>query len=314
MKKLLVAFLMMLTLIFGMSSASYANETPDEIIVDQEKVEELVKDGLSVDEAEYLLKLDKKLKSCNEKIIISDKTSDISDEEVNKDIKSFRKRALELDPAALKKGLQAKVLKNGYTDIQKLMERNPEQEKYRVEYSDGSWVEVTSTLERISVPKNVGVVLNGYSEKTIQADFVGDGSWQKTYEMKQLTSTSYAKQYVTMKWTLTGTDSPTPNGTAIATATYLNGGGSSIGTITYGGGSATYTGSQTATAKWNSNGTILSPTSDPIQGQFQALFSTSGSIGLTGVFSINVSGTWTQYSIVRVWGSGMFKTVAAIYI
>lgn len=311
MKKILVSFVT-LALLFGMVPASYADNNANGTTVDQSQVQNLVDDGLSTDEAQYLLQLDKKLKNVKNKIMINDQTPDLSDQDVTKNVKDFRKKALDLDPAVLKKGLQAKAIKKGPQDIEKLMEKNPGQDKYRVEYPDGSWVELTSTLDRISLPESSGVVVNGYTEKQIESNYVSDGTWTKTYEMKQLTSTSYAKQFVTLKWKLTGTTA-TPNGTATATATSLNGGGSSYGTIQYVGGSASYTGSTTSTAKWNSNGTILTPNTDPIQGQFAAVFSCNGSIGLTGVFSLNVNGTWTQYSIVRVWGSGMYRTLAGYY-
>jgi len=335
LKKRLLVFVVMLTLLFSMSSASFANEnitattmdqsqaqgltsnnqstTPsDEISVDPTQVQALVSDGLSVDNAQYILKLDKKLKNVKNKIIIDDQTPTLSDSDVTKDVKGFQKKVLALDPAALKKGLEAKAIKNGSKDLEKMMKKNPEQDKYRVDYSDGSWVEVDLTLERISLPDSLGVVLNGYTEKEIQSTAVGDGTWVKTYEMKQLTATSYAKQFVTLTWKVTGTK-PTPNGTATATAVSINGGGASYGTIQYIGGSTVYTGSTTATAKWNSSATMFSTATNPVQAQCSCVFSTIGAIGLGGVFSITVNGTWTQYSIIRVWGTGLLRTYAAYY-
>ena len=156
MKKIVISFLVILTLLFSMSSASFADEndnkinqsqvqipndnglyvgevssaventyeitldenpvqqepadtglsidesshatdgnTNDEITVDQNQLKDLVNDGLTTDEAQFILQLDKKLKSSKNKIKINDQTPNISDQDVTKNVKSFRKRALE---------------------------------------------------------------------------------------------------------------------------------------------------------------------------------------------------------------------------
>jgi hypothetical protein len=57
----------------------------------------------------------------------------------------FRKKVLNLDPAAIKAGLKSEVYTHGFADMYKLMKQKPGQSKYEISYPDGSKIGFVSS-------------------------------------------------------------------------------------------------------------------------------------------------------------------------
>lgn len=108
-----------------------------------EKVNALKEKGLNDEDAEYYASVDDLVAKFEKegKVLELDKVTAMSQSDIIADPKGFKKRILAGDPAAIKAGLNSPVMTQGTSDIAKLIEQNPEQERYIVQYSDGSFIE-----------------------------------------------------------------------------------------------------------------------------------------------------------------------------
>ena len=115
-----------------------------------EKVAFFVYHGLTKEEGEYYATLDDqilKLEKENKKIDLTNVTA-MSEKEIESDLYGFKKKILALYPAAIKAGLNSKVYKQGFADINELMKKDPGKDKYEITYPDGSKIGFVSGAKK----------------------------------------------------------------------------------------------------------------------------------------------------------------------
>ncbi|MEQ6390386.1 hypothetical protein RZN22_13845 [Bacillaceae bacterium S4-13-58] len=132
----------------------------------EEKVNDLIKMGVNLEDAEYYASLDDMLvdlEKSGKKIDLSNVKA-MSPQEIASDPKGFKKKILEKNPAAIKAGLQSKAYSDGFKDMAELIEKNPNRKKYVVNYPDGSSVEVEVSEGVPDKSQSQKVKLLGYDE------------------------------------------------------------------------------------------------------------------------------------------------------
>lgn len=294
MKKILILILSAM-LVFSISAAPmYAKTTA---MTTEEKIKNLIDDGLSKEDAEYYAHVDDMVKSMEEKnikVILDDSIPDMSDEEIAKDKKGFRKRILNGDKVALKKALKSTTARvRGISDLKKLIEKNRGQTKYVIEYPDGSKCGVNLNPGIRSNDKLVRPNEYCFWEYTQSTGYWYGGWAEWWYE----DYTSRSKIIITVDYFV-------DTGVSGSIVSYAMGGQSSYGTISIA----------------NSNGGVISRQNGnyyvPAEACNQVVFTTSGAFGCDfGPLAVSVTagGSWTQYVYYRVFGSGILNGVADSY-
>lgn len=291
MKKLISLVLTcMITLTF--SSSAMANQTNVKVETTKEKINNMVSDGLSVEDATYYATLDdvvKKYEKEGTKISLDNSIPNITDEEVSKNIRSFRNRVINGDKAAIKKALTSPVYARGTAEMNNIMKQNSDQKEYIIKYPDGSTIKVKTYLGDYV---NNKVNPNEYVYGTY---FVRTGYYTGAYAEWQFTSgVSFSTSRIICDYNV-NTSANTAN------VTYAHGVQNSYGVVGIS----------------NSNsGVISSPTYTslrPAEANNSVIFNVSNSFAATfGILSVSVTtgNHWTQDVYYRVYGGGVVKHVA----
>jgi hypothetical protein len=272
-----------------------------------QKIAEMTNNGVSKEDAIFILDLDQKLNNTKNKIIIGDDTPNLSDSEMKNKV-NFQSKCLALDPAALKKALTAKALTQGMTDLKSLIAEQGPKDNYKIEYPDGSWIKASGTLIRLDKPNPDGVTPNSQSivdSGTLNAD----GTYQLTYELTEYNGASYSKNKIQTTFTASGINAQ--SGTLTMHFTGKQGSQSAWGIITLGNAyTYYYPDSATSTGYWSGGRRNSNGYADAVN---QVIYTCSGSIGLTGAIAITVGGSWTQNAIIRLYGNGIWNKIAEVY-
>ena len=307
-KNKILIFSLILTLLF--SSVSFAINNNDAKAKEKErkeKIEVMVDSGLSEEDANFNLELEEKLKNVKNKIEIGDHTPEIS-VAMYKDKSKFKKALLLLDEAALKKALEAEVHERGMEDVAKLIEENPGKPKYRIDYDDGSWIQITDTIRRLDEPSVEQAITNFYESTVIGSGAVGNGNYDRIYEVVLSATGSYAKNWLRVKYTQSGL---TSNNTATANIYYIEGNQAGHGMISVSNANPNTSGSRTATAIFDDG--YWQDNTPPADAYNQVLFAVSGSITIFGTITATVNTSWTQTLRAEYYGTGFWRTLLTVY-
>jgi hypothetical protein len=152
---LLLSLLMIVTLVSPAIADNSSNNTDPQVMTynklhhssHSEKVTSLTQLGLSGEDAQYYATLDDNVLQAENahKYIDLSNAQPLSTEEMVYNQAGFRKKVLNLDPAAIKAGLKSEVYTHGFADMYKLMKQNPGQSKYEISYPDGSKIGFVSS-------------------------------------------------------------------------------------------------------------------------------------------------------------------------
>ena len=268
------------------------------------KVETLVKEGLSEENAEYYATLEDKCLNLEENkqiIDISDATL-ISDDTVASDPRGFKNKLLKLDHSALATSIYSmkRNLSDNSNNIENLKKQNPAQSNYCIQFPDGSSISATLEVDSNKTSSdnnyNSNVVPQGYSEEVFDQTYVSQGT--HTYPEWSVKFTG------TASWVRTAVINA--NFTVLSNKSTMNSftvGAAASGIIHV---DANYP----YTIKNGYNTTSYA------QAQSSCLFSTNaaftGSCGFLS-FSINTGVQCTIYADLRVFGNSLRQTVAAYY-
>jgi hypothetical protein len=307
----LVAF----TLVFSITITPVTAETNEKS--EKQIVKELLDDGLTKDEAVYYAKLQKlieKLEKEKSEIDVSD-APDISDEYARTHPNELRQKILNLDPAAIKKGLKSLAEKNGTEYLEKVIsedrKNNSVQKRYEVKYPDGSSVIVTGHLTKDEDTKDGSVSTNTRKNgpwNGSQIDWAqtvwDDGSYTASHEWKYSSGVSYSKiaQVTRFNYSTNGTSKDYNDDTV--NITQSSGSEASYGVVQI----HSYDNDVIAIASakgW-----------DWAQAYAQVLFQVTGSFSASyKELSINVDGgaQWTQFAVVEIQGIGAVEGWSAQY-
>ncbi len=265
------------------------------------KVRALLQLGLSQADAEFYASVDDKMAQleAEHKSINLNNVTAMTPQQEAANPNGLRQQVLQLNPAAIKATLESPIYTRGTTDMNKMIAQNPNQNKYVVQYPDGSSITVSVNPGTLVSNQSTGSVSpQGYSEAIVTQQYTNEnGTWQNG---------GYTWQYQ---------DGSSVASLGVFGVQYsVNNDRSSI------------TGFQTGQSAYgivqisNAAGIINYPSgySDQTYAQVenQVQFSVSGSIGFTASFwslSINSGMSWTQYAIFRVWGNGLKQQIAAQY-
>lgn len=290
------------------------------------KVEALAEQGLNIEDAEYYASVDDlvaKLENSG-KTLDLDKVEAITPKEVAANPRGFKQRVLAGDPAAIKAGLESPVMKQGFEDIEKLMELYPKQERYVVQYPDGTFIEFGQN-KGIKVSGDQLVKPSGYAEKEWWSDSncsgggpgvcVGVGAyWQfgnGTYWAKTSIINFDYKTDLIVK----------PNGDNIwsSTAGSYTPGAASSGFVSYGTPSMN---TSRTNAQYNATTGAFVTANTYAEAQIYYTVTVSGSVGgsvnfsfLSLSLSVNAGYSYTQYCMYRLYpyNNGSVATVAAYF-
>lgn len=269
------------------------------------KVQALINDGLSPTDAEYYATLDDEVAQleANHTRINLGKEVPMTAQQIAANPDELRKRVLSLDPAAIKATLLSPIYSRGNADINSLIKQHPNQNKYVVQYPDGSSISATidpGTL--VSGQSSSSVTPQGYQEQIMSQQYTNqDGNWQNGgYTWKYQDGSSYSSVGVF------GVDYSVHKD--YSSITGFQTGQSSFGIVEIA----------------NASGQINYPSGYSnqtyAQVENQVVFDVTGSVGFSaslGWFSMGVSvnagAYWTQYAIFRVYGNGLMQQVAAQY-
>lgn len=303
MKKIL-SFVLVISMFLCLTYNSFASNEglSSEEKTDQQKIQDMVSDGLSYDDAKYYAQLDDmviNMEKNKQEFTLDKHTKELTDQDVASDLKGFRAKILKGDKAATKKGLESIVnLQKNVDKMQKFIDKNKGQSQYEMQFPDGSKISVKNYSAQPVLDNKV--YPQGYSEGIVydsQGLYKNDGTYTYGYfEWRFETGTSYSKVRITYSLNMSN---------AVATMTYAMGAQSSYGSVSI----ANTTGGTITRTSSSGSGT-------PAEVCNQVVFSVSSSFSATfKVLSIavNAGANWTQYAYVRIYGSGNCYSVAAYY-
>ena len=302
--------MMIITVVFAQFSA-YASEAVPEVFSQREtKYNDMVAHGVSHKDALFILDFEDALGKSPDKITIDDDVV-VMPKSLSADKSTFRGKLLQLDKSAIKRGLMAEVSSNGMTDLNALMQSDPNRLFYRIDYDDGSFISARTIVKRVDIAEASYATTNAYSETIVAANQYYDGNWDVTYEMTQFTGVSYSKNSIQVKWTQDNTDNGTPDGTYSDIDVYFYRGlQAAAGLISISNSGENVYRDNAAGIWFNSE---LTPTTNPAYIDNEVVFTTSGSLTLGGVFSVTISNSWTQSAAIKIYGDGIVHKVASIY-
>ncbi len=267
------------------------------------KVQELLKTGLSSEDAQYYAEVDQMVKDMEangEQYILEDNTPDLSDEDVVKNIKNFREKVLKKDKVALKKALKSTLLltsKKYQNYITKLMEQNAGRPEYQIQLPDGSTISVKVGSEPIQNQDNMvhpsAVYKESYAAElpVIQTN----GYYYRYVEWKYGGSLSYVYNKVRAGFSITLDKVPNDR-TGKVIIDYVQGAQASAGVLEVGSYSASITRAQN-----NQQYQLVAEAQNSVLVKASGSF--SASCGILSV-SINTSQSFTTYTILRIGGGG----------
>lgn len=304
MKKSLGAILIASSLLVS-SSSVFAEPVGDNNIRDAEisaDAQKLVDYGFDASVSDKIAKVDYILKEMlktgqqvdlvnNEIQIINppNLTNAISKDDEQTVINYF-KESLSNQSAKVKKVSQEERM----NDIKQSIENNPNRSKYRIDYPDGSWIQASSTLEKVDTITSDEVKTEGNLSYPHEVEvgsgtsYPGDGEYIHKYTITENYGQSgYALNWIQVDYTVSNGQHHVHINNA------HNGQDSGIGV-----------GVQNSGKYINIVDTDYSQ--DPTtwcEAESQVVFGVTGSVGLSlfGVlsFSVNVGYNWTQYAITR---------------
>jgi len=296
-KKLIGLTSLTLLLIFSCASIVFAADYVK--VGERAVVEELVADGLSLNDAEYYAALDKyvkELEAKGEKIDFSS-AEDLDDEWVRSHPVDFRNKILTGDKAALKKAALNQAFLKGNKDIKLLQENDKKKgiirNKYTVKYPDGSSLSFSGETvkekdinEKVSTNTNLDGPWN--ESDFIKETFPGSaGNYTSTTEWRYSSGVNYSKVKDVLNWYWSDNDD--------YYAYYISdtGASASYGVVTVA--------SESLSNHINTSTTDLSGFAGYTDIRFQVSGSFSGSYLGLGI-SIGAGGTWHQYAVAEVFG------------
>jgi hypothetical protein len=266
--------------------------------VDEEELLKLTREGLSKDDAEFYIKLDKiikKIEECDLEVILDNSIEDISDREFRNNKEYYRNQILKGDKVALKKAFKSlKNIFSGEEYTEKVMDTFANKSAYEIIYPDGSKIIYnTKNMQRKSLNKDEScsrksIISNLAYEEILMEEGVSysHGNIEaKEAEWSFESELSYSKVYLYTEFLL-DTDK-------ISKINYTRGGQSSYGVVNI----ANSTG---ATISRNySEGKDI-----PAEARNEVIFTVTGSFGASFlILSIgaNPGYNWTQYIIFRLY-------------
>jgi len=309
--RILLVFTLLFTVISSSTVFASQGQQVNGFQSREKKIQEMVNDGVTLEDANFILDLEQKLSNTDKKIVIDDNTPTLTDAQA-KNKKEFQEKCMALDPVSLKKSLMSKAHLNGPKDLEELIKRDGgSKEEYKIEYSDGSWITTKSSLIKLDTPSETGVTTNGYSEYYMDGGVLSsDGNYQLSYEMVEFSGASYSKTKILSYFTATGLTRG--YGSTSMQFTGKEGFQSAYGIITCGVGQTYYLPDNgTATGIWSGGRLTSTSSADAVN---QVTFTASGSLSLVGTIGVNVGASWTQYARIRIFGSGIWNKYAGIYV
>jgi hypothetical protein len=304
MKKLssILVLALVVTLCLSSTCIAETNSFSKSDLSTEEKVQNLLDEGLNLTDAQYYAALDdvvKNMEKSGEEFTLEESVSLLSDEEVAKDINAYRARILNGDPAAIKKALDSQIYSQGIDDLQALIEQNNGYQKYEIQYPDGSKIAYEGHISLIQGSDDI-LLPSAYSEAYYQGgQLSSSATYAKTTEWKFISGASYSSLAVYSVFALN-------RSTGTANITNATGGQSSYGVISIANASA---GIDRAYNDQNIQ--------QPAQASNQVVFQVSGSFGAAYAglsISVNAGASWTQYAIYRIYGDGIWGDYAGKYI
>lgn len=284
----------------------------------EEKVKELLIMGATYEEAKYYAVLDNKiaeLERTNQKIDLTH-VMPVSLQTIASNPKMFKQQVLALEPSALKAALQSPSLKNGFSDVSKLVQNNPGRTKYVVQYPDGSSAAMVLNRGTKTIEKEVTPAAYAEDEYWRISNCNGGGPGTCTNASTEWTFSSPAGW---AKASVFNLDYTVNYNAAIPPAIWTMSVGSfDVGAASYGAVTYSTPNKNTITNATFREGVHNYETSyAQAQGYFNATL--TGSIGGSANFafgslstSINFGASWTQYVNFRVWAQEV-GGVAAYY-
>ncbi|KEO81683.1 hypothetical protein [Tumebacillus flagellatus] len=283
-----------------------------------EIVNDLLQDGLSLDDAKYYAELDGLVKqlSNDNKVVSFNGVEEVSDDYARTHPQEMRKRVLKLDPAALKKAAKSNVnlMEHGQTDIQKQIEsdrkKNSIKQSYEVKYPDGSKVTmkfgtekaVDSSTDKVETNTHVIGPWNSSSFMFMDPGVTASGNYNTWCEWSFSSGVNYSKLKDILNWNYNKTSSVSTDTTRAVSDT---GSSASYGVVQIDNESLSNIGSYNAQGVWQY-----------IQGYTDVRFKVTASFSAS-YMGLGVSGNagaqWHQYAINEVDGSGTPEHYAATY-
>ena len=313
MTKRIISVVVVCALLFSLTISSVAfaapatTESQPDISISAQ-IDQIQNDyGLNKEDATYYAKLDnmlKEMKQNNEKIDLdSSDIKDLSDNDVTKDVKSFREKVLSKDKAALKKAVKSLTYIKGTDETRKLMEKYRNMESYEIQYPDGSSVKVSGKLQKKDDNNNLVTPSAAYSEAYMRTTYAnGNGNWSDTETWQFKSAAGIANSSIYAEFNITNYANP-----GTVTMTYARGGQSYLGVVQIS----------------NSNGGTITrlhndqSTQKPAEACNQVVFYVTGSFsaGAYGLsLSVSAGAGWTQYTYVRVYGNGVIGGYVGTYV
>jgi hypothetical protein len=284
----------------------------------EERIKEMVINGLSRKQAEYYVTLGDKFRQLEKEGIVIDVASapDLSQQEILSDPAGFRERILDLDPAAIKAALKSPIYTQGYDDVKKLAQKYPKRGKYVVQYPEGSSVEMIIDTGQRANAKAVEPSAYGQDIYWRSANCHGGGPGKCVNASTQWKFTGdlyWAKASVfNLDYTISSKDS---HRYWKSETGYYDVGSASDGVVTV---TTPNKNTKADSTWWDSENGPVNPYWSQAQGYFNSTLSHSVGGSINFVFAslsldVNSGRSWTQYVNFRSYADAWVEGIAAYY-
>ncbi|MCP1355344.1 hypothetical protein [Aneurinibacillus migulanus] len=299
-------------LIVGMSSNVLAQENLDQK-PSQESISTIQKEfNLSKEEAVYYAELDlkvKQLEASGEKINLDDNSiAETSDEEIRRDPEKFKKDILALDKSALKKSFKSlNYLFDSETQMNQLMQENPDGNTYEIKYPDGSIM--SANLEFLPrVDTNSDEVFQN-SEPWTKSVNTGAYVVPEYNTIQPMRYVWEFKSSISIAKVSTSADGYVNTNKSNQKSKYSSSLANATGGASYAGVVRVDNYNSVLDRNYAGPGSTI-----PCQSWTQANMKVSGSFSANYAglgISVDAGGGWTQYAIIRLTSDGIGQTMAA---